>query len=47
MARKTNYGFEKRQKELAKKAKKDEKTKLKQDKKDEENAEEGTSSEEE
>ncbi len=47
MARKTNYGFEKRQKEIAKKAKKDEKNKLKQDKKDEENSEEGVSSEEE
>ena len=29
MARKTNYGFEKRQKELAKKAKKEEKKKKK------------------
>lgn len=31
MARKPNYGFEKRQKELAKKAKKDEKNKRKQE----------------
>jgi hypothetical protein len=34
MARKTNYGFEKRQKEIAKKAKKDEKNKRKQEDKD-------------
>lgn len=32
MARKQNYGFEKRQKELAKKAKKEEKLKRKQEK---------------
>lgn len=31
MARKPNYGYEKRQKEIAKKAKKEEKTKRKQD----------------
>ncbi|HEX9776713.1 MAG TPA: hypothetical protein VGA63_01090 [Geopsychrobacteraceae bacterium] len=31
MARKTNYGFEKRQKEIAKKAKKDEKKMRKQE----------------
>ena len=31
MARKTNYGYEKRQKELAKKAKKEEKAKKKQE----------------
>ncbi len=31
MARKPNYGFEKRQKELAKKAKKEEKRKRKQE----------------
>lgn len=36
MGRKPNYGFEKRQKELAKKAKKEEKNKRKQAKKDEE-----------
>lgn len=34
MARKPNYGFEKRQKEIAKKAKKDEKDKRKQEEKD-------------
>jgi hypothetical protein len=34
MARKTNYGYEKRQKELAKKAKKEEKSKRKQEEKD-------------
>lgn len=33
MARKPNYGFEKRQKELAKKAKKEEKDKRKQEEK--------------
>jgi hypothetical protein len=33
MARKPNYGFEKRQKEIAKKAKKDEKSKRKQEEK--------------
>lgn len=31
MARKPNYGYEKRQKEIAKKAKKEEKTKRKQE----------------
>jgi hypothetical protein len=36
MARKPNYGYEKRQKELAKKAKKDEKNKRKQEEKDQE-----------
>ncbi len=35
MARKPNYGYEKRQKEIAKKAKQDEKYKRKQDEKDE------------
>ena len=34
MARKPNYGFEKRQKELAKKAKKEEKNKRKLEEKD-------------
>ena len=33
MARKPNYGYEKRQKEIAKKAKKDEKLKRKQEEK--------------
>ncbi len=33
MAKKPNYGFEKRQKELAKKAKKEEKNKRKQEEK--------------
>ena len=36
MARKPNYGFEKRQKELAKKAKQDEKKKRKQEAKEQE-----------
>lgn len=36
MARKPNYNFEKRQKELAKKAKKEEKAKRKQEEKSEE-----------
>lgn len=40
MARKPNYGFEKRQKELAKKAKKDEKNKRKQQEKEQDAAEE-------
>ncbi|MBE0502193.1 MAG: hypothetical protein IBX47_12220 [Desulfuromonadales bacterium] len=44
MARKTNYGFEKRQKEIAKKAKKDEKNKRKQDDKDDETLAEDVSS---
>jgi hypothetical protein len=34
MAKKPNYGFEKRQKEIAKKAKKEEKNKRKQEEKD-------------
>ncbi len=34
MARKPNYGFEKRQKEIAKKAKKDEKLKRRQEEKE-------------
>ncbi|SEA22396.1 hypothetical protein SAMN05660420_01506 [Desulfuromusa kysingii] len=38
MAKKPNYGFEKRQKELAKKAKKDEKNKRKQEEKEKEDA---------
>lgn len=37
MARKPNYGYEKRQKELAKKAKKEEKSKRKQEEKEQEN----------
>ncbi len=36
MARKPNYGFEKRQKEIAKKAKKEEKDKRKQEEKQKE-----------
>ena len=36
MARKPNYGYEKRQKELAKKAKKEEKSKRRQEEKDQE-----------
>jgi len=40
MARKPNYGFEKRQKELARKAKKEEKNKRKQEESGEETAEE-------
>ena len=44
MARKTNFGFEKRQKELAKKAKKEEKAKRKQEEKDAESLENGGSS---
>ncbi len=36
MAKKPNYGFEKRQKEIAKKAKKEEKNKRKQEEKDQE-----------
>ena len=40
MARKPNYGYEKRQKELAKKAKKEEKTKRKQEKQAENSADE-------
>jgi len=39
MARKTNYGFEKRQKELAKKAKKDEKKMRKQEEKNQDGQE--------
>ena len=42
MARKPNYGFEKRQKEIAKKAKKDEKNKRKQEDKELEEKEKGT-----
>lgn len=42
MARKPNYGFEKRQKELAKKAKKDEKNKRKQEEKDLESPDENS-----
>jgi len=38
MAKKPNYGFEKRQKEIAKKAKKDEKNKRKQEEKSQEPA---------
>ncbi len=34
MAKKPNYGYEKRQKEIAKKAKKDEKNKRKQEEKE-------------
>ena len=47
MARKTNFGFEKRQKELAKKAKKEEKAKRKQEEKDAESLGEEISTEEE
>lgn len=36
MAKKPNYGFEKRQKEIARKAKQDEKNKRKQEEKNEE-----------
>ncbi|MEE4255290.1 MAG: hypothetical protein V2I50_14695 [Desulfuromusa sp.] len=36
MAKKPNYGFEKRQKEIAKKAKKEEKNKRKQEEKSQE-----------
>lgn len=36
MARKPNYGYEKRQKELARKAKQEEKNKRKQEEKDQE-----------
>jgi len=42
MARKTNYGFEKRQKEIAKKAKKEEKRKRKQGELEQPDSEEET-----
>jgi predicted RNA-binding protein with RPS1 domain len=45
MARKPNYNFEKRQKELAKKAKKEEKNKRKQDDKIQEYPDDNPSSE--
>jgi hypothetical protein len=47
MARKPNYGYEKRQKELLKKAKKDEKNKRKQEEKELENPTEGQETTEE
>ncbi len=40
MAKKPNYGFEKRQKEIAKKAKKEEKNKRKQEEKAQESSSE-------
>ncbi len=46
MARKPNYSFEKRQKELARKAKKEEKLKRKQDEKDADAPEQDASEEE-
>lgn len=43
MARKTNYGYEKRQKEIAKKAKKEEKRKRKLDQSPADDSEESVS----